>query len=108
MTLDVPTSRSDFRPTAQVDTSPEIVALLEQLGEQWPDGQPVRHRVFGTWGIIRTDSPATVPYLFDGKPRRVCIDPGGITWVSVVWKPHGAVPLRAWAPVDLLRHAAWR
>jgi hypothetical protein len=103
MTIDTPAKRLDFRPTATVDTSDQMAAVLDSLDEGWPDLQPVTHSRYGTYGVVRDDSPANVPGLFDGKPRRVCLDGVGDTWVSVVWNPGGPVPLRCWVPARRLK-----
>ncbi|MFJ4365129.1 hypothetical protein ACIP4S_13355 [Streptomyces chartreusis] len=101
MTYDRPATRQDYRATA-VDTRPALTAQLDALSESWPNLQPVLHKGFGTYGVVRDDSPANVPFLFDGKPRRVSIGFEGETWVSVTWNPGGAVPLRCWTRADYL------
>ncbi|MFE6362910.1 hypothetical protein ACFVP3_23290 [Streptomyces sp. NPDC057806] len=103
MTLDTPTKRLDFRRTATVDPSEQMTTILDSLSKAWPDFQPVTHRGFGTYGVVRDDSPANVPGLFDGKPRRVCLDSDGHTWVSVEWNPGGPVPLRCWVPASHIK-----
>ncbi|MCI3277463.1 hypothetical protein [Streptomyces cylindrosporus] len=103
MTFDTPTRRLDYKPTAKVDSSEQMTAFLDAAEEGWPDYQPVLHRRYGTYGVVRSDSCANVPFLFDGKPRRVCLDFEGHTWVSVVWNPGGAFPLRCWVPARRIR-----
>ncbi|WAZ20242.1 hypothetical protein STRCI_001343 [Streptomyces cinnabarinus] len=100
MTIDRPDTRLDFRGT--VDTSEQMAGFLDSISEKWPDLQPVTHKDHNTYGVVRDDSPANVPGHFDGKPRRVCLDYSGETWVSVVWNPGGAVPLRCWVPARRL------
>ena len=102
MTVDKPPMRLEWRPTAVVDSNEEMTEFLDSLAKAWPEYQPVVHRRYGTYGVVKDDSPANVPHLFDGKPRRVCIDADGHTWVSVVWNPGGPFPLRCWAPAHLL------
>lgn len=101
MTIDVPAKRLDYRGT--VDPSGVLKAEIEALAKQWPVGAHVRHRRFGTKGVIRLDSPAAVPGIFDGRPTAWCIGDDGIARVSVVWGSKSPVPLRAWAPVSALR-----
>lgn len=103
MTVDMPAKRLDYRPTAVVDTSEQMAQFLDSLAEGWPDFQPVTHTGYGTYGIVRDDTPSNVPYQFDGKPRRVCLDYEGHTWVSVTWNPGGCVPLRCWVPARRLK-----
>ncbi|MFD1656933.1 hypothetical protein ACFSL4_01460 [Streptomyces caeni] len=103
MSIDTPTRQLDYRPTARIDTSDAIASLLEMMAKPWPEYQPVLHAVYGTYGVVRDDSPPNIPYTFDGKPGRVCIGPGGEPWVSVAWNPSGALPLRAWVPASLLK-----
>lgn len=100
--IDRPAMTLDFRSTA-VNSSERMTEVLDSLAESWPDYQPVTHKGFGTYGVVRDDSPANVPHLFDGKPRRVCIDPDGETWVSVLWNPGGCFPLRCWVPARRLK-----
>lgn len=101
MTYDRPAMRLDYRGT--VDTSELMAGFLDSISEEWPDLQPVLHKDHNTYGVVRDDSPANVPGLFDGKPRRVCLDGGGDTWVSVLWNPDGPVPLRCWVPARRLK-----
>lgn len=102
MTIDMPAKRLDFRATSRVDTSDTMKVLLEHFAHQWPEYQPVRHTIYGTYGVVRDDSPANIPYAFDGRPGRVCIGPDGEEWVSVVWNPASTFPLRTWAPARAL------
>lgn len=99
MTYDRPATRLEFRSTA-IDTSAAVTAVLDSLSESWPDNQPVLHKRFGVYGVVRDDSPANVPGVFDGKPRRVCLGSAGETWLSVVWNPGGVIPLRCWLPAS--------
>ncbi|MFJ2004729.1 hypothetical protein [Streptomyces chartreusis] len=103
MTYDRPATRQDFRSTAVVDTSEAMTMVLESLSEEWPDFQPVLHKRFGAYGVVRNDSPANVPGTFDGKPRRVCLDYHGKPWVSVVWNPGGVIPLHCWVPASHIK-----
>ncbi|MCM1977191.1 hypothetical protein [Streptomyces sp. G1] len=102
MSIDTPTKSLDWRATAVVNTRQETTWLLDELSAQWPDYQPVTHKALGTYGVVREDSPANVPGLFDGKPRRVCLGDDG-PLVSVVWNPGGCVPLRCWVPAAVLK-----
>lgn len=101
MTIDLPDKRLDYRGT--VDTTDTLKAELEALAQQWPEGAHVRHRRFGTKGVIRLDSPAAVPGIFHGRPTAWCIGHDGTARVSVVWGAGSTVPLRAWAPASALR-----
>ncbi|MGW6911498.1 hypothetical protein [Streptomyces sp. NPDC054940] len=103
MIFDRPATRLDYRATAHVDSSEQMSAFLDSLSEAWPDFQPVTHKGYGSYGVVRDDGPANVPYVFDGRPRRVCIDFEGLTWVSVVWNPAGPFPLRCWVPAGRLK-----
>lgn len=103
MTVDKPAMRLDYRPTAVVTPTEAMAKLLDALADGWPEYQPVVHLRYGTYGVIRDDSPANVPHEFDGRPRRVCLGPDGETWISVLWSPGSALPLRAWAPARLLK-----
>lgn len=100
MTTDRPAMLLDYRGT--VDRSQLMTGLLDRLAEEWPDYQPVVHRRYGTYGVVRDDDPVNVPGTFDGRPRRVCLDTVGEAWLSVMWNPGGAVPLRAWVPGRLV------
>lgn len=103
MTIDTPTRTLDYRPTAVIDTSEPVTVLLANFAKQWPEYQPVVHTGYGTYGVVRDDSPANFPHTFNGKPGRVCIGPSYEAWVSVVWNPAGPFPLRAWVPAGLLK-----
>ncbi|MCX3059609.1 hypothetical protein [Streptomyces beihaiensis] len=103
MSIDRPARRADYRPTAVIDTSEPLTVLLEHFAKQWPQYQPVVHRKSGYYGVVRNDTPANFLYRFDGKPGRICIAPGGETWVSVVWEPASTFPVRAWVPASLLK-----
>lgn len=100
MSTDRPAMLLDYR--GDVERTQATTILLDHLSEVWPEFQPVVHRQYGTYGVVRDDDPVNVPYTFDGKPRRVCFDFAGETWVSVAWNPAGAVPLRAWVPARLV------
>jgi hypothetical protein len=108
MTIDQPTRRLEYRPTAVIDTSEAMTTLLEHFATVWPEYQPVVHTVLGYYGVVRDDHPANVLWQFDGKPGRICIGPDGETWVSVAWEPASAFPVRAWVPADLLKPCARR
>lgn len=108
MTYDTPTRQMEYRPTAVVDTSDEMKTLLEHFAKLWPEYQPVQHKGLGYYGVVRDDSPANVLHRFDGRPGRICIDPDGRTWVSVVWEPASTFPVRAWVAADLLKPVARR
>ncbi|MHC3474631.1 hypothetical protein ACYF6T_38880 [Streptomyces sp. 7R007] len=103
MTIDMPTRRLEYRPTAVIDTSEQVKVLLEHFAKQWPDYQPVVHKTLGYYGVVRDDTPANMLFTFDGKPGRICIGPDGETWVSVVWEPASTFPVRAWVPASLLQ-----
>jgi hypothetical protein len=105
MTIDRPAIRLDFKGT--VDGSDVMKAEFEALAKEWPDGAQVRHRRFGTKGVIRLDDPCNVPGTFDGQPSAWCIGHDGEVWLSVVWGAEATVPLRAWAPARSLRLTGW-
>lgn len=101
MTVDRPAMCLDYRGT--VDGSDALKAEIEALAAKWPEGAQVRHRRFGTKGVIRLDSPASVPGTFPGQPSAWCIGHDGAPWVCVVWGTKSAVPLRVWQPARTLR-----
>ncbi|MGC9540225.1 hypothetical protein [Streptomyces sp. UG1] len=108
MPIDTPTIRLDWRPTARVFRTDPMKERLDALAKEWPEYQPVVHLKLGTAdlpvaGYVRTDSAASVPWTFDGRPRRVCVGPGEEVWVSVIWHPATAFPKRAWVPARLLK-----